>query len=54
MKNIEELIKSKAPIVAIDSHLNKLIAKKPFPKKLNLANEKLKDAILPSPKTNFT
>jgi hypothetical protein len=50
MKNIEELNKSNVPIVAIDPRLNKLREKNPFSKKLNLANEKLKDAVLPSPK----
>ena len=46
-KKIEKLNKSKAPIVAIDSSLNKYQGKTLFPKKLALAEEKLKGVKLP-------
>jgi len=46
-KKIEELNKSKGPIVAIDSSLNKYQGKVLFPKKLAIAEEKLKGVKLP-------
>ena len=46
-KKIEELNKSKAPIVAIDPSLNKYQGKVLFPKKLVIAEEKLKGVKLP-------
>jgi NAD(P)H-hydrate repair Nnr-like enzyme with NAD(P)H-hydrate epimerase domain len=46
-KKIEELNKSKVPIVAIDPSLNKYQGKVLFPKKLALAEEKLKGVKLP-------
>jgi hypothetical protein len=50
MTKIEELNKSKKPIIAIDSSLNKYRDKTLFPKKLALANEQLKGVKLPSKK----
>jgi len=44
---IDELNKSKVPIVAIDQSLNKYHGKTLFPKKLAIAEEKLKGAKLP-------
>jgi NAD(P)H-hydrate repair Nnr-like enzyme with NAD(P)H-hydrate epimerase domain len=41
-KKIEELNQSKVPIVAIDPSLNKYQGKILFPKKLAIAEEKLK------------
>lgn len=49
-KKVEELNKSKAPIVAIDPSLNKYQGKVLFPKKLALAEEKLKGVKLPEVK----
>jgi hypothetical protein len=46
-KKIEELNKSKVPIVAIDPVLNKYQGKVLFPKKLALAEEQLKGVKLP-------
>jgi hypothetical protein len=46
-KKIEHLNKSKSPIVAIDTALNKYQGKILFPKKLALAEEKLKNVQLP-------
>ncbi len=46
-KKIEELNKSKVPIVAIDPSLNKYQGKVLFPKKLALAEERLKGVKLP-------
>lgn len=46
-KKIEELNKSKVPIVAIDPSLNKYQGKVLFPKKLAIAEEKLKGVKLP-------
>jgi len=50
MKKVQELNKSKVPIVAIDPSLNKYRDKTLFPKKLALANEQLKGAKLPPKK----
>lgn len=47
MKTIEELNKSKVPIVAIDKSLNKFREKTLFPEKLALANEQLKGVKIP-------
>ncbi len=49
-KKIEQLNKSKVPIVAIDPALNKYEGKVLFPKKLALAEEKLKGVKLPEVK----
>lgn len=49
-KKIEELNKSKVPIVAIDPSLNKYQGKVLFPKKLAIAEEKLKGVKLPKVK----
>ncbi len=46
-KNIEEINKSKSPIVAIDPALNKYQGKVLFPKKLAIAEAKLKGVKLP-------
>lgn len=46
-KKIEELNKSKSPIVAIDPSLNKYQGNVLFPKKLTIAEEKLKGVKLP-------
>jgi len=46
-KKIEELNKSKSPIVAIDPSLNKYQGKVLFPKKLSIAEEKLKGVKMP-------
>ena len=46
-KKVEELNKSKVPIVAIDPFLNKYQGKVLFPKKLALAEEQLKGVKLP-------
>ncbi len=53
MTKIEELNKSKKPIVAIDTSLNKYQNRTLFPEKLALANEQLKGAKLP-PNKNRT
>jgi hypothetical protein len=50
MKTIQELNKSKVPIVAIDPSLDKYRDKTPFPEKLAKANKMLKTAKLPSKK----
>lgn len=47
MTKVEELNKSKKPIIAIDKSLNKYQGKTLFPEKLVLANEQLKGVILP-------
>ena len=47
MKTVQDLNKSKLPIVAIDPSLNKYRDKTPFPEKLALANEQLKGVKLP-------
>lgn len=49
-KKIEELNKSKVPIVAIDPSLNKYHGKVLFPQKLAIAEEKLKGVKLPETK----
>lgn len=49
-KKIEELSKSKVPIVVIDPSLNKYQGKTLFPEKLAIANEKLKGTKLPPTK----
>lgn len=46
-KKIEQLNKSKVPIVAIDPSLNKYQGKILFPKKLALAEEQIKGLKLP-------
>ncbi len=46
-KKVEELNRSKVPIVAIDPALNKYQGKVLFPKKLALAEEQLKGVKLP-------
>lgn len=46
--NIEDLNKAKVPIVKIDKKLEKLRGKVFFPKKVELANELLSKAKLPS------
>lgn len=46
-KKIEALNKSKSPIVAIDPSLNKYQGKVLFPKKLAIAEKKLKGVKLP-------
>jgi hypothetical protein len=50
MKTIQELNKSKVPIVAIDPSLGKYRDKTPFPEKLEKANKMLKKAKLPNKK----
>ena len=50
MTTVEELNKSKKPIVAIDKSLNKYRDKTLFSEKLALANEQLKGVKLPSKK----
>ncbi len=50
MTKVEELNKSKKPIIAIDKALNKYRDKTLFPEKLALANEQLKGVRLPSKK----
>jgi hypothetical protein len=50
MTKIEELNKSKKPIIAIDKSLNKYQGKTLFPKKLALVNEQLKGVKLPAKK----
>lgn len=50
MKTIQELNKSKIPIIAIDSSLAKYRDKTPFTAKLAKANEMLKTAKLPNKK----
>jgi hypothetical protein len=50
MKTIQELNKSKVPIVAIDPSLGKYRDKTPFPEKLAKANKMLKTAKLPNKK----
>jgi hypothetical protein len=52
MKNIEDLNKSKVPIVAIDPSLGKYRDKTPFPKKLAKAGAMLKNVKLPAKKQN--
>ncbi len=47
-KKIEQLNKSKVPIVAIDSSLNKYQESVLFPKKLSPAEEKLSGLKLPA------
>lgn len=49
-RKIEQLNKSKVPIVAIDPSLNKYQGKVSFPKKLALAEEQLKGVKLPESK----
>ena len=46
--SIEELNKSKTPIVKIDKNLERFRGKVLFPKKLELANKLLEKAVLPS------
>ena len=46
-KKIEELNKSKVPIVAVDPALNKYHGKVLFPKKLALVEEQLKGVKMP-------
>lgn len=46
-KKIEELDKSKVPIVAIDSSLNRYQGKTLFPEKLAIAEQRLKGVKLP-------
>ncbi len=46
--SVEELNKSKTPIVKIDKNLEKFRGKVLFPKKLELANKLLEKAVLPS------
>ena len=53
-KKIEELNKSKVPIVAIDPSLNKYQGKVLFPKKLAIAEEKLKGVKLPEVKKHHS
>lgn len=53
-KKIEELNKSKVPIVAIDPSLNKYQGKVLFPKKLAIAQEKLKGVKLPEVKKHHS
>ncbi len=53
-KKIEERNKSKVPIVAIDPSLNKYQGKVLFPKKLEIAEEKLKGVKLPEIKKERT
>jgi hypothetical protein len=50
MKTVQELNKSKVPIVRIDHSLNQYRDKVLFPEKLAKANEMLKTAKLPSKK----
>ena len=50
MKTVEELNKSKVPIVRIDSSLEQYRNKTLFPEKLAKANEMLKNAKLPKRK----
>jgi hypothetical protein len=50
MKTVQELNKSKVPIVAIDPSLAKYRDKTPFPEKLAKANKMLKTAKLPNKK----
>ena len=50
MKTIQDLNKSKAPIVVIDPSLRKFRDKTPFPEKLAKANDMLKTAKLPKKK----
>jgi NAD(P)H-hydrate repair Nnr-like enzyme with NAD(P)H-hydrate epimerase domain len=53
-KKIEQLNKSKAPIVAIDPSLNKYKGKVLFPKKLAIAEEKLNGLKLPQIKKHLS
>ncbi len=53
-KKIEELNKSKVPIVAVDPSLNKYQGKVLFPKKLALAEKQLKGVKLPDIKKHRT
>jgi hypothetical protein len=46
--SIEELNKTKTPIVKIDKALEKYRGKTLFPKKLELANKLLEKAVLPT------
>ncbi len=50
MKTVQELNKSKVPIVAIDPSLKKYRDKTPFPEKLAKANKMFKTAKLPNKK----
>lgn len=45
---IQELNKSKVPLVKIDKKLNKFKGKILFQKKLDVANQLLENAVLPS------
>lgn len=54
MTSVEELNKSKKPIIAIDKSLNKYRDKTLFHEKLALANEQLKGVKLPSKKSTTT
>lgn len=49
-KKIEELNKSKSPVIAIDPTLNKYQGEVLFPEKLATAEEKLKGVVLPNVK----
>ena len=51
MKTVQELNKSKVPIVRIDPSLEKYRNKALFPEKLAKANKMLKTAKLPKKKT---
>ncbi len=53
-KKVEELNKSKVPIVAIDPSLNKYQGTVLFPKKLALAEEQLKGVRLPEIKKHHS
>ncbi len=53
-KKIEQLNKSKVPIVAIDPSLNKYQGKVIFPKKLALAEEQIKGLKLPQIKKHHS
>ncbi len=50
MKTVEELNNSKAPVVRIDSSLDRYRHQTIFPEKLEKANEMLKTAKLPEKK----
>jgi hypothetical protein len=51
---IEQLNKSKVPIVAIESSLNKYQGSELFPKKLSMAKEKLSGLKLPAIKKQYS
>jgi hypothetical protein len=53
-KKIEELNKSKVPIIAIDPSLNKYQGKTLFPEKLAIAEQKLKGVRLPEIKKHHS